>query len=93
MSAQLIESLMDRIHVLTQENKRLTNENQIKEETIKRLGRQVAQDRSTGMAEPDHGTADPAAGVCGADRVVGLLRRQDGAEPLAGDGHVAPRTS
>ncbi len=84
---------MERIHVLTQENKRLTNENQIKEETIKRLGRQVAEGRSTGVEITDYGTAGEAASVCGADRVVGLLCRQDGAEPLAGDGHVAPRTS
>lgn len=84
---------MERIHVLTQENKRLTNENQIKEETIKRLGRQVETGRSTGMAEPDYGTAGEAASVCGADRVVGLLRRQDGAESVAGDGYVAPSTS
>jgi hypothetical protein len=93
MSAQLIESLMERIHVLTQENKRLTNENQEYKKTIKRLGRQVETGRSTGMAEPDYGTAGEAASVCGADRVVGLLCRQDGAEPLAGDGHVAPSTS
>ena len=84
---------MERIHVLQQENKRLTNENQIKEETIKRLGSQVAEGRSTGVAEQDHGTAGQATGICGANCVVGLLRRQDGAEPLAGDGHVAPRTS
>ena len=84
---------MERIHELTQENKRLTNENQIKEETIKRMGVATAKGESTRMAESDHGTASEAASVCGADRVVGLLRRQDGAEPLAGDGHVAPRTS
>jgi hypothetical protein len=90
MSAQLIESLMERIHVLTQENNKLKHENQKQKETIERLGGQVAQDRSTGMAEPDHGTAGEVASVCGANRVVGLLCRQDGAEPLAGNGHVAP---
>ena len=84
---------MERIHVLQQENKRLTNENQIKEETIKRMGSAAAQGRSTGVAKQDHGAAGQATGICGANCVVGLLRRQDGATAVAGDGHVAPRTS
>ena len=84
---------MERLHELTQENKRLTNENQEYKKTIERLGSQVAEGRSTGVEITDHGTAGVDAGVCGAGCVVGLLRRQDGAGPLAGDGHVAPRTS
>ena len=84
---------MERLHELTQENKRLTNENQKQKETIERLGSQVAEGRSTGVEITDHGTAGEDAGLCGAGCVVGLLRRQDGARPLAGDGHVAPRTS
>ena len=84
---------MERLHELTQENKRLTNENQKQKETIERMGSQVAESRSTRMAEQDYGITCEDAGICGADRVVGLLRRQDGATALAGDGHVAPRTS
>ncbi len=83
MSAQLIDNLMEKIHVLTQENKRLKDENQTKAETIERLGGALAQSGSTGVAQQDHGTANTDAGVCGADRVVGLLRGQDGAEPVA----------
>lgn len=89
----LIDNLMERIHVLTQENKELTNENQKQKETIKRLGSAAAQSGSTGVAEQDHGVAGQATGICGANCMVGLFRRQDGARPLAGDGHVAPRTS
>jgi cell division septum initiation protein DivIVA len=89
----LIDNLMERIHVLTQQNKELKNENQKQKETIERLGSQVTEGRSTGVAEQDHGSAGQAASLRSADRVVGLLRRQDGAGPLAGDGHVAPRTS
>ena len=83
MSAQLIDNLMEKIHVLTQENKRLTDENQKQAETIKWLGRQVTEGRSTRVEIADHGTSSEAPGVCGADRMVGLLRRQDGAQPLA----------
>jgi hypothetical protein len=83
MSAQLIDTLMEKIHVLTTENKRLKDENQKQTETIERLGGALAQDRSTGVESTDHGTANTDAGVCSADRVVGLLRRQDGAEPVA----------
>lgn len=83
MSAQLIDTLMEKIHVLTQENKRLTDENQKQAETIKRLGGATTQSEPTGVAQPDHGTSSETPGVCGADRVVGLFRRQDGAEPLA----------
>jgi hypothetical protein len=93
MSAQLIDNLMEKIHVLTQENKRLKDENQTKTETIERLGSALAQDRSPGVAQQNHGTANADAGLHSADCVVGLLRRQAGAGPLAGDGHVAPRTS
>ena len=83
MSAQLIDNLMEKIHVLQQENNRLKNENQKQAETIERLGRQVTEGRSTRVEIADHGTTSEATGVCGADRVVGLLRGQDGAEPLA----------
>lgn len=83
MSAQLIDNLMEKIHVLTQENKRLKDENQTKTETIERLGSQIAEGRSTGLEVTDHGTTNTDAGVCGADRVVGLLCGQDGAEPVA----------
>ena len=83
MSAQLIDNLMEKIHVLTTENKRLKDENQTKAETIERLGSQIAEGRSTGLEVTDHGTTNTDAGVCGADRVVGLLRGQDGAEPVA----------
>jgi hypothetical protein len=83
MSAQLIDNLMEKIHVLTQENKRLKDENKTKTETIERLGSQIADGRSTGLEVTDHGTTNTDAGVCGADRVVGLLRGQDGAEPVA----------
>lgn len=83
MSAQLIDNLMEKIHVLTQQNKILINENQKQAETIERLGRQVAEGRSTGLEVTDHGITNTDAGVCGADRVVGLLRGQDGAEPVA----------
>ncbi len=89
----LIDTLMERLHELTQENKRLTNENQKQKETIERLGSQIAEGRSTRVEIADYGTAGEGAGVCGADRVVGLLRRQAGAGPLAGDRPVAPRTS
>lgn len=82
MSAQLIDNLMEKIHVLTQENKRLKDENQTKTETIERLGSQIAEGRSTGVAQQNHGVANTDAGVCGADRVVGLLRGQDGTEPV-----------
>jgi hypothetical protein len=83
MSAQLIDNLMEKIHVLTTENKRLKDENQKQTETIERLGGALAQNRSTGMAQQNHGAANTDAGVCSADRVVGLLRGQDGAEPVA----------
>jgi cell division septum initiation protein DivIVA len=83
MSAQLIDNLMEKIHVLTQENKRLKDENQTKTETIERLGSQIAESRSTGLEVTDHGTTNADAGVCSADCVVGLLRGQDGAEPVA----------
>jgi hypothetical protein len=83
MSAQLIDNLMEKIHVLTTENKRLKDENQTKAETIERLGSQIAEGRSTGLEVTDHGAASEDAGICGADRVVGLLRGQDGAEPVA----------
>jgi len=83
MSAQLIDNLMEKIHVLTTENKRLKDENQTKAETIERLGSQIAEGRSTGLEVTDHGTTNTDAGICGADRVVGLLRGQDGAEPVA----------
>lgn len=89
----LIDNLMERIHVLQQENKRLTNENQKQKETIERMGSATAQSGSTGVAGQDHGAAGQATGICGANCMVGLLRRQDGAGSLAGDGHVAPRTS
>ena len=84
---------MERLHELTQENKRLTNENQEYKKTIERLGSQVAEGRSTGVEITDHGTAGEDAGLCGADCMVGLLCGQASAKPLAGDGHVAPRTS
>jgi hypothetical protein len=83
MSAQLIDNLMEKIHVLTTENKRLKDENQKQAETIERLGSQITEGRSTGLEVTDHGTTNTDAGVCGADRVVGLLRGQDGAEPVA----------
>ena len=83
MSAQLIDNLMEKIHVLTTENKRLTDENQKQAETIERLGGATAQGGPTGVAQQDHGVASEAPGVCGADCVVGLLCGQDGAEPLA----------
>ncbi len=83
MSAQLIDNLMEKIHVLTTENNRLKYENTKQAETIERLGRAAAQGGPTGVAQQDHGVTSKASGVCGADRVVGLLRRQDGAEPLA----------
>jgi len=89
----LIDTLMERIHELTQENKRLTNENQEYKKTIERLGSQVAEGRSTRVEIADHGAAGENASVCGSGCVVGLLCRQAGAGPLAGDGHVAPRTS
>jgi hypothetical protein len=83
MSAQLIDNLMEKIHVLTTENKRLKDENKTKTETIERLGSQIAEGRSTGLEVTDHGTTNTDAGVCGADSLVGLLRGQDGAEPVA----------
>jgi hypothetical protein len=83
MSAQLIDNLMEKIHVLTTENKRLKDENQTKAETIERLGSQIAEGRSTGLEVTDNGTTNTDAGVCSADRLVGLLRGQDGAEPVA----------
>ena len=89
----LIDTLMARLHELTQENKRLTNENQKQKETIDRLGSQVAEGRSTGVEITDHGAAGEDAGICSANCVVGLLRRQDGATTVAGDGHVAPSAS
>ena len=82
MSAQLIDNLMEKIHVLTTENKRLTDENQKQAETIERMGRAAAQGGPTGVAQQDHGTTSEAPCVCGADRVVGLLCGQDGAEPV-----------
>ena len=82
MSAQLIDNLMEKIHVLTTENKRLTDENTKQAEAIERLGGATAQGGPTGVAQQDHGVTSEAPGVCGADRVVGFLRRQDGAEPL-----------
>ncbi len=89
----LIDTLMERLHELTQENKRLTNENEEYKKTIERMGSAFAHSGSTGVAEQDHGAASEAPGICGADRVVGLLRRQDGATAVARDGHVAPRAS
>ena len=83
MSAQLIDTLMEKIHVLTTENKRLTDENQKQAETIERLGGATAQGGPTGVAEQDHGVTSEAPGVCGPNCLVGLFRRQDGAEPLA----------
>ncbi len=83
MSAQLIDNLMEKIHVLTTENKRLKDENQTKAETIERLGSALAQDRSTGVAQQNYGVAGEDAGLHSADCVVGLLRGQDGAEPVA----------
>jgi hypothetical protein len=82
MSAQLIDNLMEKIHVLTTENKRLTDENTKQAETIERMGGAIAQGGPTGVAQQDHGTTSEAPGVCGANCVVGLLRRQDGAEPV-----------
>ena len=79
----LIDTLMERLHELTKENNKLKHENQRQKETIERLGSQVAEGRSTGVEITDHGTAGEDAGICGADCVVGLLRRQDGAEPVA----------
>ena len=83
MSAQLIDNLMEKIHVLTTENKRLTDENTKQAETIERLGGATAQGGPTGVAQQDHGVASEAPGVRCPNCVVGLLRRQDGAEPLA----------
>ena len=83
MSAQLIDNLMEKIHVLTTENNRLKYENTKQAETIERLGSTLAQGGPTGMAEQDYGVASEAPGICGANCLVGLLRRQDGAEPLA----------
>ena len=80
MSAQLIDTLMEKIHVLTTENKRLTDENTKQAETIERLGGATAQSGPTGVAEQDHGVTSEAPGICGANCVVGLLRRQDGAQ-------------
>ena len=82
MSAQLIDTLMEKIHVLQQENKRLTDENQKQAETIERLGGTLTQGGPTRVAQPHHGVTSEAPGVCGADRVVGLLRRQDGAQQM-----------
>ena len=82
MSAQLIDNLMEKIHVLTTENKRLTDENTKQAETIERMGRATAQGGPTGVAQQDHGVAGEAPGVCGAGRVVGLFRRQDGAQQM-----------
>jgi hypothetical protein len=84
---------MERLRELTQENKRLTNENQEYKKTIERLGSALAQSGSTGVAQQDHGTAGETTSVCSADRVVGLFCGQAGAGPLAGDGHVAPSAS
>jgi cell division septum initiation protein DivIVA len=83
MSAQLIDNLMEKIHVLTQENKRLKDENKTKTETIERLGSQIAEGRSTGVAQQNHGVAREDASVCSANHMVGLLRGQDGAGPVA----------
>ena len=82
MSAQLIDNLMEKIHVLTTENKRLTDENTKQAETIERMGRATAQGGPTGVAQQDHGVASEAPGVRCSNCVVGLLRRQDGAEPV-----------
>ena len=82
MSAQLIDTLMEKIHVLTTENKRLTDENQKQAETIKRLGCATAQGGPTGVAEQDHGATSEAPGVRCPNCVVGLLRRQDGAQQM-----------
>ena len=89
----LIDTLMERLHELTKENKELKNKNHEYKQTIKRLGSQVAEGRSTGVEIADHGVANEDAGLCGAGCVVGLLCRQDGAGPLAGDGPVAPSAS
>jgi hypothetical protein len=83
MSAQLIDNLMEKIHVLTTENKRLKYENTKQAETIERMGGAAAQGGPTGVAQPHHGVTSEAPGVCGANCLVGLLRRQDGAEPVA----------
>lgn len=82
MSAQLIDNLMEKIHVLQQENKRLTDENTKQAETIERLGGATAQGGPEGVAQPHYGATSEAPGICGADRVVGLLCGQDGAEPV-----------
>lgn len=83
MSAKTIDTLMEKIYELTQQNKILTNENTKQAKTIERLGSALAQGGPTGVAQQDHGTTNTDAGVCSADRVVGLLRGQDGAEPVA----------
>ena len=82
MSAQLIDNLMEKIHVLQQENNKLKYENTKQAETIERMGGATAQGGPTGVAQPHHGVTSEAPGVCSADRVVGFFRRQDGAEPL-----------
>lgn len=82
MSAQLIDNLMEKIHVLTTENKRLTDENQKQAETIERMGRAAAQGGPTRMAQQDHGVTSETPGVRCPNCLVGLLRRQDGAEPV-----------
>ena len=82
MSAQLIDTLMEKIHVLTTENKRLTDENQKQAETIERMGGAAAQGGPTGVAQQDHGVASEAPSVRCPNCLVGLLRRQDGAEPV-----------
>ena len=82
MSAQLIDNLMEKIHVLTTENKRLIDENQKQAETIKRMGRAAAQGGPTGVAQPDHGVTSEAPGVRCPNCLVGLLRGQDGAQQM-----------
>ena len=89
----LIDTLMERLHELTKENNKLKHENQEYKKTIERLGSALAHSGSAGMAEQDHGVAGEAPGICGADRVVGLLCGQTSAESVARDGHVATSTS
>ena len=82
MSAQLIDNLMEKIHVLTQENNRLKYENQKQKETIERLGCTTQESGPEGLAGKDHGATSANACVCGANRVVGLLCGQNGSESV-----------
>ena len=80
MSAQLIDNLMEKIHVLTTENNRLKYENTKQAETIERLGGVTTQSAPTGVAQPHHGVTSEGPGVRCPNCVVGLLRGQDGAQ-------------